>query len=150
MHFVTTRNKELIQPKRKRKETTRSVEARAGANKASRLDQQEEQVEPKEQMAILVEPVLALRTPALPPASYLCLTSPTFPVIAWDSHLQEWQTCLSHCSVSPLTCIATVFYLVSPLHRCLHDMFSKVQETFFFLNGKSDFAVSELNKESPP
>lgn len=57
MRFVTTRNKELIQPKRKRKETTRSVEARAGANKASRLDEQEEQVEPKEQMAILVEPV---------------------------------------------------------------------------------------------
>lgn len=36
-------------------------------------------MEPKEQMEILVEPVLALRTPALPPASYLCLTSPTFP-----------------------------------------------------------------------
>lgn len=42
MHFVTTTNKELLQPKKKRKEKTRSVEARAGANKANRLEEQEE------------------------------------------------------------------------------------------------------------
>lgn len=79
MHFVTTTNKELIQPKRKRKETARSVEARAGANKANRLEEQEEQVAPEEQMDIPVEPALALRTPALLLVSYLCLTSPAFP-----------------------------------------------------------------------
>ena len=131
----------FIQPKRKRKETTRSEDARpaklTGWKSRRRKCRQKNRWRSLWNLHSLSGHLLSHRH--LICASHLPHS---------HSPLQEWQTCLSHCSVSPLTCIATVFYLVSPLHCCLHDMFSKVQETFFFLlNGKSDYAVSELNKE---
>lgn len=129
MHFVTTTNKELIQPKRKRRETTRSVEARpaklTGWKSRRRKCSQKNRWRSLWNLHSLSGHLLSHRH--LICASHLPHS---------HSPLQEWQTCLSHCSVSPLTCIATVFYLVSPLHCCLHDMFSKVQETFFFSERK--------------